>query len=77
MTATTMLDKADGLRLATPTTMKALVYRGPGQKSLERHAKPEIIEPTDAIIKITRTTIISSRAMCRPASRAAYSAMRA
>ena len=57
MTATTMLDKADGLRLATPTTMKALVYRGPGQKSLERHAKPEIIEPTDAIIKITRTTI--------------------
>jgi alcohol dehydrogenase len=57
MTATTTLDKADGLRLATSKTMKALVYRGPGKKALEDHAKPEIAAPTDAIVKITKTTI--------------------
>ncbi|HDS1367003.1 TPA: zinc-dependent alcohol dehydrogenase family protein [Stenotrophomonas maltophilia] len=37
--------------------MKALVYRGPGQKVYEERAKPELRDPTDAIIKITRTTI--------------------
>src|ERR1700732_1639036 len=57
MIATRILDKADGLRLATSMTMKALVYRGPGKKALEDHAKPEIAAPTDAIIKITKTTI--------------------
>jgi alcohol dehydrogenase len=39
------------------STMKALVYHGPGQKMFEDHAKPEIAAPTDAIVKITRTTI--------------------
>ncbi|QNA83735.1 zinc-dependent alcohol dehydrogenase family protein [Sphingomonas sp. So64.6b] len=37
--------------------MKALVYKGPGKKAYEEHPKPELIDPTDAIIKITRTTI--------------------
>ena len=37
--------------------MKALVYHGPGKKAFEDHAKPEIIAPTDAIVRITRTTI--------------------
>ena len=37
--------------------MKALVYRGPGQKSVEERAKPVIIAPDDAIVKLTRTTI--------------------
>ncbi len=37
--------------------MKALVYQGPGKKSLEERAIPEIINSTDAIIKITKTTI--------------------
>src|ERR1700731_4079907 len=37
--------------------MKALVYRGPGQKALEDRPKPEITTPTDAIVKITKTTI--------------------
>src|SRR5277367_2680900 len=37
--------------------MKALVYHGPGKKALEEHAKPEITAPTDAIIKIVKTTI--------------------
>ncbi|MEO5867806.1 MAG: zinc-dependent alcohol dehydrogenase family protein [Sphingomonas sp.] len=37
--------------------MKALVYHGPGEKAFEEHAKPELRDPTDAIIRITRTTI--------------------
>jgi alcohol dehydrogenase len=37
--------------------MKALVYHGPGQKAFEEHAKPELRDFTDAIIRITRTTI--------------------
>lgn len=37
--------------------MKALVYRGPGQKSVEERAKPIIIAPDDAIVKMIRTTI--------------------
>ena len=37
--------------------MKALVYRGPGKKALEERPKPEITAPTDAIVKITKTTI--------------------
>ena len=37
--------------------MKALVYRGPGRKALEERPKPEITRPTDAIVKITKTTI--------------------
>ena len=37
--------------------MKALVYHGPGKKSLDECPKPEIIDPTDAIVKVTKTTI--------------------
>jgi alcohol dehydrogenase len=37
--------------------MKALVYHGPGKKSWEEKPKPEIKEPTDAIVKILKTTI--------------------
>jgi alcohol dehydrogenase len=37
--------------------VKALVYAGPARKSLEQRPKPEIGEPTDAIVRITRTTI--------------------
>jgi alcohol dehydrogenase len=37
--------------------MKALVYHGPGQKSLDDRPKPEIEAVTDAIVRITRTTI--------------------
>jgi len=39
------------------STMKALVYHGPGKKSFEDHAKPEVVAPGDAIVRITRTTI--------------------
>ena len=37
--------------------MKALVYHGPGQKSLEDRPMPRITASTDAIVKITKTTI--------------------
>jgi len=37
--------------------MKALVYHGPGNKAWEEKPKPSIKEPTDAIIKILKTTI--------------------
>jgi alcohol dehydrogenase len=37
--------------------MKALVYLGPNKKSLEDRPKPVLSSPTDAIVKVTRTTI--------------------
>ena len=37
--------------------MKALVYLGPAKKALEERPKPEITSPTDAIVRITKTTI--------------------
>ena len=37
--------------------MKALVYHGPGQKAWEDHLKPDVSAPTDAIVRVTRTTI--------------------
>jgi alcohol dehydrogenase len=37
--------------------MNALVYQGPGKKVWDKKAKPIILEQTDAIVKISRTTI--------------------
>jgi alcohol dehydrogenase len=37
--------------------MKALVYHGPGKKALEERPIPTMTAPTDAIVKITKTTI--------------------
>jgi alcohol dehydrogenase len=37
--------------------MKALVYQGPDKKAYEDHPKPQIAAPTDAIVRITKTTI--------------------
>jgi threonine dehydrogenase-like Zn-dependent dehydrogenase/GNAT superfamily N-acetyltransferase len=37
--------------------MKALVYEGPGRKSLQDRPMPAVDAPTDAVVKITRTTI--------------------
>ncbi len=54
--------------------MQALVYRGPGQKSLEDRPNPTLQQPTDAVVRITRTTICGTDlhilkgdvATCRP-----------
>ncbi|MFG1294808.1 zinc-dependent alcohol dehydrogenase family protein [Xanthobacter variabilis] len=40
--------------------MKGLVYRGPGQKALEDVPDPKIEQPTDAVVKVSRTTICGS-----------------
>jgi alcohol dehydrogenase len=37
--------------------MQALVYNGPGRKSVEDRAKPVIEMPGDAVVRVTRTTI--------------------
>ncbi len=37
--------------------MKALVYHGPGKKAWEDKPKPVLVNPTDAIVKIFKTTI--------------------
>jgi alcohol dehydrogenase len=39
------------------SNMKALVYHGPGKKSWEDKARPQILKPTDAIVRITTSTI--------------------
>jgi alcohol dehydrogenase len=38
-------------------TMKALVYHGAGKKAWEQTAKPVLQEPTDAVVRILKTTI--------------------
>jgi alcohol dehydrogenase len=58
MAATTTLAKTEARAGAASTgTMKALIYRGPGKKALEDHPRPDIAAPTDAIVKMTKTTI--------------------
>ena len=37
--------------------MKALVYHGPDQKKLEERPMPRLASSTDAIVKISKTTI--------------------
>ena len=37
--------------------MKALVYQAPGKKAIEERPMPEIAAPTDAVVKIVKTTI--------------------
>lgn len=37
--------------------MKALVYHGPGNRAYEEKPKPEVQETTDAVVKISKTTI--------------------
>jgi alcohol dehydrogenase len=39
------------------TIMKALIYKGPGKLALETRPLPDIQSATDAIVKVTRTTI--------------------
>ena len=48
---------ATSAKVTTGAMMKALVYQGPGKKALEDRPKPDITAPTDAIVKVTKTTI--------------------
>jgi threonine dehydrogenase-like Zn-dependent dehydrogenase len=56
--------------------MNALVYHETGRQSLQERPVPQIITPTDAIVRVARTTIcstdlISSKATFRLAPLAA------
>src|SRR5450631_2323839 len=57
MTDTTIANAKGSARVTTAETMKAFVYLGPGKKALEDRPKPDITAPTDAIVRITKTTI--------------------
>lgn len=37
--------------------MKALIYQGPGQKEWADKPQPAVIKPTDAVVRVTHTTI--------------------
>lgn len=43
--------------LSTGTTMKALVYHGPGKRAWEDKPRPAMQDPSDAIVRITTSTI--------------------
>jgi alcohol dehydrogenase len=45
------------IRQATYSTMNALVYHSLNRVVVEERPKPRITQPTDAIIKLTKTTI--------------------
>src|SRR5579872_1819517 len=52
---TLLYDK--NVELTTTQTMRALVYHGPGKKAWEDKPVPTLKAPTDAIVKILKTTI--------------------
>ena len=58
MTAQTTIRPVPPSPKATgPVTMKALVYKGFGKKAVEDRPKPGILLPTDAVVRVTKTTI--------------------
>ncbi len=57
MNVMTMPESLMGDQFATTGTMKAFVYRGPGKNALEDRPRPDITAPTDAIVRIVKTTI--------------------
>ncbi len=48
---------SNGSSPANIRTMKGLVYNGPGKIAFQEIPKPQIEKPTDALVKITKTTI--------------------
>lgn len=54
-----VIDKTNGTttKSKNTNTMKALVYNGPGKIEWKEVSKPAIDKPTDAIVKIIKTTI--------------------
>jgi alcohol dehydrogenase len=48
------LTRESGVKTAT---MRALVYHGPGEKTLEKRPLPRVQAPSDAIVKLVKTTI--------------------
>lgn len=48
---------SDAAFAAEQGMMRAVVYRGPGKKSLEMRPKPQLRSPGDAIVRMVKTTI--------------------
>ena len=51
------LTTASAATPSTSTTMKALVYHGPGKRAWENKPRPTLEDPGDAIVRITTSTI--------------------
>jgi alcohol dehydrogenase len=56
-TAALELTTTNGTTPSTSTTMKALVYHGPGKRAWEDKTRPSVENPGDAIVRITTATI--------------------
>ena len=56
-TLETTIARPDGNAVTAKEMMNALVYLGPGNKVWGRAPKPHIQEPTDAVVRITTSTI--------------------
>ena len=58
MTTTDLkLSTINAATLSTSNTMKALVYHGPGKRAWEDKTRPSVLNPDDAIVRITTGTI--------------------
>jgi len=55
--ATTQVTPRTSEKVAPAEMMKALVYHGPGKKTLDERPRPTVLKPTDAIVKVAKTTI--------------------
>jgi alcohol dehydrogenase len=56
-TAELQLPGSTTTTLSTGSTMKALVYHGPGKRAWEDKSRPTIQEPSDAVVRVTTSTI--------------------
>lgn len=56
-TPITVKKSSNGSSLENKTTMKGLIYNGPGKIEWKEISKPVIEKPTDAIVKVVKTTI--------------------
>jgi alcohol dehydrogenase len=52
-----LMERAGAGPHAGAAMMKALVYHGPGRRSWEEKPKPRITDATDAVVRVTTTTI--------------------
>lgn len=50
-------EKSNGSSSKAKTTMHGLVYGGPGKIEWKEVPKPKLVKPTDALVKIIKTTI--------------------
>jgi len=55
--AATITSPQPPVSAAPVATMKALVYHGPGRRSWEDKPRPRLAQPTDAIVRVSTTTI--------------------